>query len=65
MNRYIFRAMTLEIGNGSTELWLGIESSEPLNLPDLIPADDMTPDELAIVRRWIVIDAAQSFDPVR
>ena len=58
MSRYVLPVATLEIGARAVELFVGIDSHEPLDPLEwdgLIPADGMTDDELAVVTRWIEV----------
>lgn len=57
--RYIVCVGAIATAAGATQLWFGIVADVGRDLtsafPDLIPADGMTDDELAVVRRWIHI----------
>jgi hypothetical protein len=58
MHRYIYNAVTLQLGDSSTEFWLGVESPERLDLaeyPDFIPADGMSEAELSVVQGWTTL----------
>ncbi len=58
MHRYIVRVAVLEVGPAPVELWLGIVAAEPIDSsewPDIVPADGMTDEELAIVKRWVAV----------
>ncbi len=55
-HRYVVRVCAIAMASGGREFWIGLESDEPLNVlewDDLIPADDMTNEELSIVKSWI------------
>lgn len=57
-HRYVLPVATLLLTNMTYELWVGLESRVEINVlewDDLIPADDMTPDELAHVKAWIAV----------
>jgi hypothetical protein len=55
--RYIVQLGSIGTAGGGTELWFGILTDAWRDLgslfPDLIPADDMTDDELSAIQRWI------------
>ena len=57
--RYILKVTTLVLADSATEYWYGIEAGEGADLSafadDLIPAEGMTDDELAVVTKWIKV----------